>query len=78
MGDLVLSIPRDRNSSFEPKLIPKYQRMSEQIEQSIIGMYSRSMSTRDIEDQIREVYSIDVSESTVSIVTLRIVDHIKE
>lgn len=78
LGDLVLSIPRDRNSSFEPKLIPKHQRMSEQIEQSIIGMYSRGMSTRDIEDQIREVYGVDVSESTVSTVTNRIVDHIKE
>ena len=78
LGDLVLSIPRDRNSSFEPKLIPKHQRMSEQIEQSIIGMYSRGMSTRDIEDQIREVYGVDVFESTVSTVTNRIVDHIKE
>lgn len=78
LGDLVLSIPRDHNSSFEPKLIPKHQRMSEQIEQSIIGMYSRGMSTRDIEDQIREVYGVDVSESTVSTVTGRIIDHIKE
>lgn len=78
LGDLVLSIPRDHNSSFEPKLIPKHQRMSEQIEQSIIGMYSRGMSTRDIADQISEVYGVDVSESTVSTVTNRIVDHIKE
>jgi putative transposase len=78
LGDVVLSIPRDRNSSFEPKLIPKHQRMSEQIEQSIIGMYSRGMSTRDIEDQAREMYGIDVSESTVSTVTSRVIDHIKE
>jgi putative transposase len=78
LGDVVLSIPRDRNSSFEPKLIPKHQRMSEQIEQSIIGMYSRGMSTRDIEDQVREMYGIDVSESTVSTVTSRVIDHIKE
>lgn len=52
--------------------------MSEQIEQSIIGMYSRGMSTRHIEDQIREVYGVDVSESTVFTVTNCIVDHIKE
>lgn len=78
LGDVVLSIPRDRNSSFEPKLIPKHQRMSEQIEQSIIGMYSRGMSTRDIEDQVREMYGVEVSESTVSTVTSRVIDHITE
>lgn len=78
VGDLLLSIPRDRNSTFEPQLIPKHQRMSEKIEQSIIGMYSRGMSTRDIEDQVREIYGVKVSESTVSAVTGRIVDHIKE
>ncbi|RYE23798.1 MAG: IS256 family transposase [Sphingobacteriaceae bacterium] len=78
VGDLVLSIPRDRNSTFEPKLIPKHKRMSEQIEQSIIGMYSRGMSTRDIEDQVREMYGVEVSESTVSTVTSRVLDHIVE
>jgi len=78
LGDLALSIPRDRNSSFEPQLIPKHQRMSSKIEETIIGMYSRGMSTRDIEDQIRELYGVEVSESTVSTVTNRIVDHIKD
>lgn len=78
LGDVVLSIPRDRNASFEPRLIPKHQRMSEQIEQSIIGMYSRGMSTRDIEDQIREMYGVEISESTVSTVTSRVLDMIKE
>lgn len=78
LGDMVLSIPRDRNSSFEPQLIPKHQRMSSKIEETIIGMYSRGMSTRDIEEQIRELYGVAVSESTVSTVTGRIVEHIKE
>lgn len=78
LGDVVLSIPRDRNASFEPKLIPKHQRMSEQIEKSIIGMYSRGMSTRDIEDQVREMYGVEISESTVSTVTGRVIDLIKE
>jgi transposase-like protein len=78
IGDMVLTIPRDRNSSFEPQLIPKHQRMSSKIEETIVGMYSRGMSTRDIEEQIRELYGVEVSESTVSTVTNRIVDHIKE
>jgi transposase-like protein len=78
LGDVLLSIPRDRNATFEPQLIPKHQRMSDQIEQSIIGMYSRGMSTRDIEDQVREMYGVDVSESTVSTVTSRVIEHVKE
>lgn len=78
LGDMVLSIPRDRNSSFEPQLIPKHQRMSSKIEETIIGMYSRGMSTRDIEEQIRELYGVEVSESTVSTITNRIVDLIKD
>lgn len=78
LSDVLLSIPRDRNATFEPQLIPKHQRMSDQIEQSIIGMYSRGMSTRDIEDQVREMYGVDVSESTVSTVTSRVIEHVKE
>lgn len=78
LGDMVLSIPRDRDSSFEPQLIPKHQRMSTKIEEAIIGMYSRGMSTRDIEDQIKEIYGVEVSESTVSAVTSRVLDHIRE
>jgi transposase-like protein len=77
LGDMVLNIPRDRNSTFEPKLIPKHQRMSDKIEETIIGLYSRGMSTRDIEEQVRELYGVDVSEGTVSNVTNRLIDTIK-
>ena len=48
LGDMVLSIPRDRNSEFTPALIPKGQRMSDKLEEAIIGMYSRGMTTSDI------------------------------
>ncbi len=78
LGDMVLNIPRDRNSEFEPRLIPKGQRMSDKLEEAIIGMYSRGMTTSDISDQVKEVYGIDVSEGTISNVTNRIVEHIKE
>jgi len=78
LGDMILNIPRDRNSEFTPQLIPKHSRMSEQIEEAIIGLYSRGMSTRDIEEQIRELYGIDVSEGTISNVTNRITEHVKE
>lgn len=78
LGDLVLNIPRDRNSEFEPQLVPKGQRMSDKLEEAIIGMYSRGMTTSDISEQVREVYGVDVSEGTVSNVTNRILEHVKE
>jgi transposase-like protein len=78
LGDMVLNIPRDRNSEFDPQLIPKGSRMSDKLEEAIIGMYSRGMTTSDISDQVKQIYGVDVSEGTVSNVTNRIVEHIKE
>lgn len=75
---MVLNIPRDRNGEFAPQLIPKGQRMSDKLEESIIGMYSRGMTTSDISQQVKEVYGVDVSEGTISNVTNRIVEHIKD
>lgn len=76
LGDMVLNIPRDRNSEFEPQLIPKGQRMSDKLEEAIIGMYSRGMSCSDIRDQVMEIYGVNVSEGTVSNITNRLVEHI--
>jgi putative transposase len=78
LGDMVLNIPRDRNSDFSPGLIPKGQRMSDKLEEAIIGMYSRGMTTSDISEQVKEVYGVDVSEGTISNVTNRILEHIKQ
>jgi putative transposase len=78
LGDMVLSIPRDRNSEFEPQLIPKGQRMSDKLEEAITGMYSRGMTTSDISAQVKEIYGVDVSEGTISNVTNRIIEHVKE
>lgn len=78
LGDLVLNIPRDRNGDFEPQLIPKGQRMSEKIEEAITGMYSRGMTTSDISSQVKEIYGVDVSEGTISNVTNKLIEHIKE
>lgn len=78
LGDMVLNIPRDRNSEFAPQLIPKGQRMSDRLEEAIIGMYSRGMTTSDISEQVKQVYGVEVSEGTISNVTNRIVEHVKE
>jgi putative transposase len=78
IGDIALSIPRDRQSTFEPQFVPKHQRMIDKVEDVIIGLYARGMNTRDIEDQIKEIYGIEVSETTVSNVTARVLDYMKQ
>ena len=78
LGEVLLNIPRDRNSEFEPQLIPKGQRMSDKLEEAITGMYSRGMTTSDISAQVKEIYGLDVSEGTISNVTNRIIEHVKE
>ncbi len=78
LGDMVLNIPRDRQSTFQPALIPKHQRMIDGIEDTIIGLYARGMNTRDIEDQIRDLYHIEISETTVSNVTSRVIEYMKQ
>jgi putative transposase len=78
LGDMVLNIPRDRKSEFEPQLVPKGSRMSDKLEDSIISLYSRGMTTSDISEHVKVLYGVDVSEGTISNVTNRILEHVKE
>ena len=78
LGDIALDVPRDRNSTFEPIAVPKHQRMSAKIEHAIITMYSRGMTTRDIEATIKDIYGIEVSEGSISNITSAILEDIKE
>ncbi len=71
-GELTVEVPRDRNSTFEPELIPKRSRFVEGIEEIIISLYAKGMSVRDIETQIRELYGVNVSDATISNVTSRV------
>jgi putative transposase len=77
IGELALNIPRDRNSTFSPMFVPKHSRMIDNIEDVVIGLYARGMNTRDIEDQIRDIYQIDISETTVSNITSRVIEYMK-
>lgn len=77
-GEVEINISRDRNGSFEPVIIPKYQRFTDKIDDVIIGMYSRGMSTRDIEEQIKEIYGIELSETSVSNITAKILENVKQ
>jgi transposase-like protein len=78
MGEVELEIPRDRNSTFEPVLIPKRSRTVEGIEEIVISLYARGMSVRDIELQIRDIYGYTISDATISNITSKIQSHITE
>ena len=60
-GEKEIKVPRDRDASFNPMLIPKRKSMVEGLENVIISLYAKRMSVSDIEEQIREVYNFDVS-----------------
>jgi transposase-like protein len=78
IGEVVLNIPRDRNGVFEPLIIPKGQTISGKIEEAIIGMYSRGMTTSDVRKQVSEIYGLEISETTVSNITEGIMVSAKE
>jgi len=75
-GEASINVPRDRDGSFDPVLVPKRKGMAEGIENVIISMYAKGMSNQDIEEQIRELYDINVSTSTISRITDTIAEDI--
>lgn len=68
-GNLDLATPRDRNGSFEPQIVAKGQRRFEGFDQAIISLYSRGLTTREIEGHLLEIYGVEVSPGLVSQVT---------
>ena len=77
-GEIELDIPRDRNSEFEPKIVPKYSRDISNLEEKVISMYGLGMSTRDINKHIQEIYGVDVSAEMVSKITDKIIPLVEE
>lgn len=77
-GEFQIDVPRDRNGEFEPKLIPKYQRDISGIEEKVISLYARGMSTRDIHDQLQDLYGIELSADMVSKITDKILPQARE
>src|ERR671921_1419220 len=75
-GKLELQIPRDRQASFDPQLIAKYQRRFPGFDDKVISMYARGMSTREIAGHLRELYGIDVSPDLASAVTDAVLDEV--
>ena len=77
-GEFNIDVPQDRDSTFDPKIVPKRTKNISDIDQKIISMYARGLTTRQISEQIEEIYGFEVSESFVSNVTDKIIPEIEE
>ena len=68
-GDLTIATPRDRDGTFEPQLIEKYQRRVPGFDEKILALYAKGMTTRDIQEIVRELYGVEVSATLISEIT---------
>jgi putative transposase len=76
-GPVTITVPRDRNGEFEPKIVPKRARRLGQIDEMILSLYARGMTTRDIEAHLLEVYGVHASRELISNVTDVVTDEIE-
>ena len=66
MCELEIKVPRDRNGEYEPKIINKYNRNADGMEEKILSLYACGMSRRDIAEQIKDFYNVEISSKLVS------------
>lgn len=71
-GDTTIQIPRDRNGEFEPQIVGKHEANTNELEEKVIGMYAKGLSTRDIRETLADLYGVDVSATTISQVTEKV------
>jgi putative transposase len=76
-GELALETPRDRNGTFEPQIIEKHQRRFTGFDKNIISLYSRGLSTREIQQHLEEIYGVEVTAGLISSVTDEVIDEVK-
>ncbi len=76
LGQVDIKVPRDRNGSFEPKIIGKYSRNADGMEEKILSLYACGMSQRDIAEQVKELYGVDISPELVSKITEKIMPEV--
>lgn len=72
MGEVEVAVPQDRNAEFEPRIVPKHKTNISEIEQKIINMYARGLTTREISEQIEDIYGFGTSAEMVSKITDKI------
>lgn len=77
-GELDLTVPRDRNGTFDPIVVKKHQKNITGIEDQILALYAKGVSTRDIQDHLNQLYGVEVSPTMISNVTSKILPMVKE
>ena len=77
-GEFQVEVPQDRNSTFEPQIVKKRQKDISEIDQKIINMYARGLTTRQISEQIEDIYGFECSESFISNVTDKVLQDIQD
>ncbi|HEY9276782.1 MAG TPA: IS256 family transposase, partial [Methylotenera sp.] len=77
-GELPIEVPRDREGSFEPQLIPKHQTRWTGFDDKIISLYSRGMTVREIQAHLTDMYGTEISPTLISTVTDAVVDDVKQ
>ena len=77
-GNVDIRVPRDRNGEFEPIVVRKYENIESDIEERIISMYAKGMTTGDINIHMNEIYGVNIDKSTVSTITDKILPLVKE
>ena len=76
LGEVDIKVPRDRNGEYEPQIIGKYSRNADGMEEKILALYSCGMSQRDIADQIKNLYDVEISDGLVSKIVEKITPEI--
>ena len=76
-GEIELEVPRDRQSTFEPKIVPKGQTRFPGFDEKILSLYARGMTTRDIQAHLEELYQVEVSPALISNVTDAVLDEVQ-
>lgn len=71
MGEILIQVSQDRNSDFEPRVVPKYKKNISEIARKIIAMYARRMSVTQVSEQIKDIYGFEVNEGMVTAITNR-------
>jgi putative transposase len=77
-GEVEIRVPRDRDSKFEPKVVKKRQSVLEDLQDKIIALYAKGMTTRDIQEIVEDIYGVELSPSLISRLTERIVPRLEE
>jgi len=77
-GEIEVDVPRDRKGEYEPQILKKHQGTSNELEEKVVAMYAKGMTTRDIEDHLRDMYGVEASASTISTITNKVMPLVEE